>query len=256
MPDLLITTRDQVRTLTLNRPERRNALTPALIDELTAALTEAAETCRIVILTAAGSSFCAGLDISAMQAMDMHTPMQQAAEADRIARLFRTLHELPIPTIAAVTGPAIAGGCGLATLCDFTLAVPTAKFAYTEVRIGFLPALVSAYLTLQIGEKRARDLLLTGRVFAAEEAHRLGLVTEIVAPESLTHRVEGLSTTLLANSPASLRATKALLIEQQRPWLERALSAAAEANAQMRQTPDCREGLAAFLEKRPPVWHG
>ena len=110
------------------------------------------------------------------------TPAEHRTDAERIARLFVTLYELPVPTIAAVHGPAIAGGTGLATICDFTLATPAAKFGFTEVRIGFVPALVSAFLALQVGDKRCRDLLLTGRLFGAAEAHRLGLVNEVVEP--------------------------------------------------------------------------
>jgi methylglutaconyl-CoA hydratase len=176
------------------------------------------------------------------------------ADAGRIAALFRTLYELPKPTIAAVHGPAIAGGTGLATICDFTLAVPSAKFGYTEARIGFVPALVSAFLALQIGDKRARDLLLTGRLFDAAEAHRLGLVNEVVSPNALDDRVKALADQLAANSPESLAATKRLLAAQNKPWLDASIALAMNANAQARQTPDFKEGLAAFLEKRKPVW--
>jgi methylglutaconyl-CoA hydratase len=245
-----------VRTLTLNRPERRNALTPEMQSELIAALEAAGEssTTRVLILTGAGESFCAGLDLSALQAMQHQSPAELADDAARIARVFRTLYELPLPTIAAVNGHAIAGGTGLATLCDFTLAVPAAKFGYTEVKIGFVPALVSAYLILQVGEKRARDLLLTARLFPAEEALGYGLVTEVVPAVSLATRVEALAQTLLANSPSGLRATKQLLAAQNRPWLDAAIEHSMAANAQARETPDFREGIAAFLEKRKPTW--
>jgi methylglutaconyl-CoA hydratase len=253
---LLISDNGPIRTLTLNRPERRNALTPELQNELVAALEHAAATpaIKLLVLTGAGESFCAGLDLSALQGMATKSAFELDDDAHRISRMFRTLYELPLPTIAAVNGHAIAGGTGLATLCDFTLAVPHAKFGYTEVKIGFVPALVSAYLTLQIGDKRVRDLLLTGRLFTAEEAHRLGLVTEIVPPESLAARTEALAATLLANSPSSLRATKLLLANSNRAWLDTALAAALAANASARQTPDFHEGIAAFLEKRPPNW--
>src|SRR5271163_4956937 len=142
------------------------------------------------------------------------------ADAERIAKLFRTLFELPKPTIAAVHGAAIAGGTGLAMACDFTLATPDSKFGYTEVRIGFVPAIVSAFLTLQIGDKRSRDLLLTGRLIDAAEAYRLGLVSEIIASDDLDKRVQALSDTLIANSPQSLRATKLLMAQQNKPWLD------------------------------------
>jgi methylglutaconyl-CoA hydratase len=168
--------------------------------------------------------------------------------------MFRTMYELPKPTIAAVQGLALAGGTGLATMCDFTLAVPAAKFGYTEARVGFVPALVSSYLILQIGEKRARDLLLTGRLFSAEEAFRLGLVTEVVEPEVLPIRVAEIAKTLVANSPESMKATKALLAAQNKPWLDAALEVSMKANAEGRRTHDFKEGVAAFLEKRKPVW--
>jgi len=165
-----------------------------------------------------------------------------------------SLHELPIPTIAAVHGPAIAGGTGLAMACDFTLATPASKFGFTEVRIGFIPALVSAFLSLQVGQKRCRDLLLTGRLFDAEEARQIGLVNEVVAHSELMTRAQAIAQTLLANSPQSLSATKKLLVAQSRPWLDAAIVAALEANAVSRETADFREGVSAFLEKRKPNW--
>jgi methylglutaconyl-CoA hydratase len=256
MQTVLISDAGPVRTLTLNRPDRRNALTPEMQEELIAALQSAADSpgTRVLVLTGAGEAFCAGLDLSALQSM-LSAPFESSiADARRIARLFRTLYELPLPTIAVVNGHAIAGGTGLATLCDFTLAAPHAKFGYTEVRIGFVPALVSAYLTLQIGDKRSRELLLTGRLFTSVEAHALGLVNEVIDPEALAERVDSLCATLLANSPGSLRATKALLADQHRDWLDAAVASALQANADIRHTPDFREGITAFLEKRKPVW--
>jgi len=252
---ILVADREQIRTITLNRPERRNAMTPEMQLELIAAMEEAAgSSCRVVVLQGAGEAFCSGLDLSALQAMHHKSQEDLRADAERVARLFRTLYELPRPAIAAVQGAAIAGGTGLATICDITLATPAAKFGYTEARIGFVPAIVSAYLALQIGDKRSRDLLLTGRLFDAEEAHRLGLVNEIVAPERLMQRVEALAQSLAANSPASLAATKRLMAAQNKPWLDAAIAEAMEANARARETADFREGVAAFLEKRKPVW--
>ena len=256
MSTVLTTESAGVRTITLNRRERRNALTPEMQLELTAAFEDAGTslTTRVVVLTGAGEAFCAGLDLSALQAMQHKPAAELGEDAHRIARMFRSLYELSVPTIAAVNGHAIAGGTGLATLCDFTLAVPAAKFGYTEVKIGFVPALVSAYLTLQVGEKRARGLLLTGRLFDAAEGYRLGLVTEVVEAEDLHARVEALAKSLLANSPSSLRATKRLLAEQNRAWLDAAIEHSMRASAASRETPDFQEGVAAFLEKRRPVW--
>lgn len=244
-----------VRTITLNRPERRNAMTPEMQDELIASMKEAAAgDCRVIVFRGAGDAFCSGLDLAALQTMHNKSAADHRADAERIATLFRTLYELPKPTVAAVHGPAIAGGTGLATICDFTLAVPNAKFGYTEARIGFVPALVSVFLALQIGDKRARDLLLTGRLFDAAEAHRLGLVNEVVPPDVLDERVRVLADQLAANSPESLAATKRLLAEQRKAWLDASIAQAMDANAQARETADFKEGLGAFLEKRKPVW--
>jgi methylglutaconyl-CoA hydratase len=221
--------------------------------ELIAAMeAAAADNCHVLVFAGAGDAFCSGLDLSVLH--EARTAAEHRADAERIATLFRTLYELPVPTIAAVHGAAVAGGTGLATICDFTLATPAAKFGFTEARIGFVPAVVSAYLTLQLGDKRSRDLLLTGRIFDAAEAYRLGLVNEVVPSENLAERVQVLAETLVANSPQALAATKQLLAAQNKAWLDAAIEAALEANAQARETADFREGVAAFLEKRKPVW--
>ena len=252
---ILVAESGPIRTITLNRPERRNAMTPEMQMELIAALEEAAESdCRVLVLTGAGESFCSGLDLSALKAMQDASAAEHRTDAERIARLFLALYEMPMPTIAAVHGAAIAGGAGLATICDFTLATPAAKFGFTEVRIGFVPALVSAFLALQIGDKRSRDLLLTGRIVDAAEAHRIGLVNEVVAAEKLGERVQALAETLIANSPESLKATKRLMEAHNRAWLDAAVAEALEANALSRETADFREGVTAFLEKRRPDW--
>jgi methylglutaconyl-CoA hydratase len=252
---ILVTDEGEVRTITLNRPERRNAMTPEMQLELIAAL-EAAATCncRVMVMQGAGQTFCSGLDLTVLQGMDDKSAVEHREDAERITKLFRTLYELPKPTIAAVHGAAVAGGAGLATICDFTLAAPAAKFGFTEARIGFVPALVSAFLALQIGDKRARDLLLTARLFDAEEAFRLGLVNEVVPPDSLAEYVRALAQMLAANSPESLAATKRLLAAQNKSWLDAAIAEAMEANALARATADFREGVASFLEKRRPTW--
>jgi methylglutaconyl-CoA hydratase len=244
-----------IRTITMHRPERRNAMTPEMQMELIAALEEtAASTTRVLVLTGAQDAFCSGLDISVLREMSGKSADEYRTDAERIARLFLALYELPIPTIAAVHGPAIAGGAGLAIICDFTLATPEAKFGFTEARIGFVPALVSAFLALQIGGKHSRDLLLTGRIVNAEEAHRMGLVNEIVPHAELAARVQKFAELLLANSPQSIASTKRLLAAQNKAWLDSAIEAALEANTQSRETADFREGVAAFLEKRKPEW--
>lgn len=252
---IVVANRGPIRTITLHRPERRNAMTPEMQMELIDALEEtASSSARVLVLTGANDAFCSGLDISVLREMRGKSPHEYRADAERIARLFLAVYELSIPTIAAVHGPAIAGGAGLAILCDFTLATREARFGFTEVRIGFVPALVSAFLALQLGGKHARNLLLTGRIIDAEEAHRIGLVNEVVPHEELAQRVQSLADTLLANSPQSIAATKRLLASQNKAWLGAAIEAALEANAQSRETVDFQEGVAAFLEKRKPEW--
>ncbi len=248
---------DCVATLTLNRPEKRNAISQVMMNELLTALREIlGGPARVVILTGAGKAFCGGMDLEELKALASQTPEQHREDSRRIADLLRTVYSFPKPLIAAVNGPAIAGGCGLATLADFTLAAPEAAFGYTEVRIGFMPAIVSVFLLRQIGEKRARDLLLTGRIISAEEAYRLGLVTEVVAKEKLMERARELAATLLAVSPTSLVYTKRLLQKISEADLDRELELAVEENARIRSTADFREGLASFLGKCKPQWRG
>jgi methylglutaconyl-CoA hydratase len=246
-----------VAALTLNRPEKRNAISFDLIDDLLRALEEVSKSDAIVlILTGAEKAFCSGLDLDNLKALLGRTPEQNLQDSRTMVQLFRSLYEFPKVTIAAVNGTAIAGGTGLALLCDFTLAVPEAKFGYTEVRIGFVPAIVSTFLLRQVGEKQARDLLLTGRLFDAAEAVRLGLVSEIVPRENLMPRARALAAALMENSPASLRATKQLLTDHARPELDAQLESAVRENAAIRTTADFREGISSFLEKRKPVWTG
>src|SRR5499433_2223638 len=241
---------DGITTITLNRPDKRNAISYELIDDLIAALKQAASASpNIVILTGSGTAFCAGMDLDNLKQLIGRSGEQNLKDSETMAGLFRTLYDFPKVTIAAVNGAAIAGGTGLATLCDFTLAVPEAKFGYTEVRIGFVPGIVSSFLIANIGEKRARDLLLTGRLFDAEEAHRLGLVNEIVAAEQLMPRAYELARQLMENSPASLRATKALLSSYTKEQLDRQVAQAVRENAAIRQTADFKEGITSFLEK-------
>jgi methylglutaconyl-CoA hydratase len=244
-----------ILTITLNRPQRRNALTPTMIQELTLALRVAEDSrCGIVVLRAAGEHFCSGLDLSELRAMTGRSFEQHRLDSMNIAELFRTLYSLSLPSIAEVRGFALAGGMGLATLCDFTLATEDARFGYTEVKIGFVPAIVSSFLLLQVGEKQARDLLLSGRIIDAAEARTLGLITRVVPGDQLDAAMSELATSLLANSPVAMRATKHLLHRQEIEQLSRNVREAVNANAELRATDDFREGIAAFLEKRKPVW--
>src|SRR5579872_5207986 len=244
-----------VATVTLSRPDKRNAISYELIDDLLAALDEVSKSAaRVLILTGSGKAFCSGMDLENLKALTGRMPEQNVRDSETMARLFRSLYDFPKPTIAAVNGAAIAGGCGLATLCDFTLAVPEAKFGYTEVRIGFVPAIVSTFLLRQVGEKHARDLLLTGRIIEAEEAHRIGLINEIVPSEKLSGRARELASQIMENSPASLVCTKRLLSEHARIELDSQIQSAVRENAAIRSTADFREGISSFLEKRKPRW--
>jgi methylglutaconyl-CoA hydratase len=246
-----------VATITLNRPEKRNAVSFQLIRELSAAL-DAVEgsSANVVILTGAGKAFCAGLDLDELKSLLGKTHEENLKDSAVTAAMFRRLYDFPKPTIAAVNGAAIAGGTGLATMCDFTLAVPEAKFGYTEVRIGFVPAIVSSILVWQVGHKIARDLLLTGRLFDASEAQRLGLVNEVLPADMLLGRARELAAQLLENSPTSVRATKKLINSFIAAQLDAQIATAIEDNARIRATADFREGVSSFLEKRKPLWSG
>jgi methylglutaconyl-CoA hydratase len=242
-------------TITLNRPDKRNAISIHMIAELQAALDDIEQThSRVVILTGSGKAFCAGIDLDYLQAIGKQSAAENQEDSKRIAKMFRKIWSYSRPLIAAVNGHALAGGCGIATLCDFTLSVPEAKFGYTEVKIGFLPAIVSVFLTRQIGEKRARDLLLTGRLVEAPEAKELGLLNEIVPAENLMARTHELAETILAASPSSITRAKHLLVSAAAAGIDHDLERAVLESARVRCTPDFKEGLAAFLEKRKPIW--
>ncbi len=246
-----------IATITLNRPEKRNAISFVLVEELQAALREVEQSrARVVILTGAGKAFCAGMDLDELKGLLGKTPEENVKDSKVMAGLFRGLYEFPLPTIAAVNGAAVAGGTGIATMCDFTLAVPNAKFGYTEVRIGFVPAIVSSILVWQVGHKIARDLLLSGRTFDADDAYRWGLVNEVVEPERLMDKAKSLATELMQSSPSSLRATKKLINSFIAEQLDRQITQAVEDNARIRATADFREGVTSFLEKRKPNWSG
>ena len=228
-----------------------------MIEDLLASLAEVqSSSARVGILTGEGKAFCSGMDLDELRAIATRSPVEHLEDSRRMARLFRTVYSFPKPLIAAVNGHALAGGCGLATLADFTISVPDAKFGYTEVRIGFIPALVSVFLRRQIGEKRTRDLALTGRLFDAAEAREMGLVNLVVAAEELMAEARKLAATLIAASPTSLARTKRLLVQFSEGDLDREISMAIQENADIRSTADFREGLASFPEKRTPKWTG
>ncbi|PYT64830.1 MAG: enoyl-CoA hydratase [Acidobacteria bacterium] len=254
-PTLLLDMAGEIGHITLNRPDKRNAISAAMIADLQTALDEIENShARVVILTGAGKAFCSGMDLEMLAAIAQQSAAENQEDSRRLAKLFRRIWSFPRPLIAAVNGAALAGGCGIATLCDFTLAVPEAKFGYTEVKIGFLPALVSVFLIRQIGEKRTRDLLLTGRIIEAAEAKELGLVNEIVPAEKLLERSRELAQLLIAASPASLSRAKRLMTSAAAAGVDADLERAILENSRIRCTPDFKEGLASFLEKRKPVW--
>jgi len=246
-----------IATVIFNRPEKRNALSFQMIADVLTALDEIENSEALVaIFTGAGKAFCAGMDLDELKSLIGKTRAENVEDSRRMAKLFRRLYDFPKPTIAAVNGAAIAGGTGIATMCDFTFAAPEAKFGYTEVRIGFVPAIVSSVLVWQVGHKIARDLLLTGRVFDADEAHRIGLVNEVVPSDSLMKRSRELAGKLIENSPSSVRLTKKLINSFISQALDDQMQQAIEENAAIRQTSDFREGVSSFLEKRKPRWSG
>lgn len=244
-----------IATITLSVPEKRNAISSKMVGELLGALDEAEKgPARVVILTGSGKAFCAGMDLSELQELARETQEKNVEDARRLSKMLYRLYSLPKPVIAAVNGPAIAGGSMLATLADFTLAVPDAKFGYPEVKLGFMPALVVVFLRRQIADRAARQLLLTGKIIGAPEAHRIGLVAEIVAPEKLMDRAHEIAAELIAASPTSIARTKTFMLGFDDAALQAELEQAVEANADIRSTPDFKEGIASFLEKRSPKW--
>ena len=252
---VILQSEGELAFLTLNRPDKRNALSPELIADILEALdTIERGPSRVAILTGAGQSFCAGMDLAALRKLADQTPAENLADARRTLGLFRRVWSFPKPLIAAVNGAAVAGGAGLATLCDFTIAATEAKFGYPEVRIGFMPALISAFLQLQVGEKAARDLLLTGRIFGADEARELGLVNRVVPAEQVVAVAREIAGELMQNSPHSLLVTKRLLVRVDEDELNRRLELGIAESVAIRETAELREGLNAFLEKRKPDW--
>jgi methylglutaconyl-CoA hydratase len=252
---LLVESARGVKTITLNRPDKRNALSPMLIEELIVALHEAESCdCGVVILTGAGSAFCAGLDMEQLETVNARTPQENRRDSENMARVLRTLYDFPKPTIAAVNGPAIALGMGMATIPDFTLATPDARFGYNEVRLGFVPAIAASFLLRQVGESRTRELLLCGRILKAQEALQLGLVTQIVEPHDLMPTARALAQTLLLNSPQAMQAVKRLLSKHAQRRLDEELEDGIEANAEQRSTEDFMEGVLAFKQHRRADW--
>lgn len=249
--------KDRVAFVTLNRAEKRNALNPELISELKVALDRAAldTSAKVIVLKANGEAFCAGADLAYLQQLQKFSYEENLADSQHLMELFLKIYTLPKVVVAQVQGHALAGGCGLASVCDFVFAAPEAKFGYTEVKIGFVPALVAVFLIRKLGEQRARQLLLTGELIKAEEAFARGLVTRVVPAELLNDHVVTFCTNLIeSNSEQSMQLTKSLIAKVQDMSIEDALNYAASVNANARATEDCKRGIAAFLSKQDLKW--
>jgi methylglutaconyl-CoA hydratase len=249
--------KERVGYITLNRPDKRNALSHELIEELKSTFIKAEQDVdvKIVVLNANGESFCAGADLAYLQQLQNFSYDENLADSNHLKGLFLKIYSLKKVVIAQVQGHALAGGCGLANVCDFTFAVPEAKFGYTEVKIGFIPALVAVFLVRKIGEQKARQLLLTGEIIKAEEALARGIVTKVVSKEELNATVFDFAQNLIkSNSSQSMELTKQLILEAQGLRLEDALNLAATMNAKARATDDCKKGIAAFLNKQELRW--
>ena len=258
MSELLLRHRDgPVLTLTLNRPDKRNALGADLVAALKDALAEAATdgAVRVVVLTGAGKVFSAGADLAALEALQTASAEANLADSQHLADLFAAIYRHPKPIIARVNGHAIAGGCGLAAVCDFALVADHAKLGFTEVRIGFVPAIVSVFVLRKLGEAAARDLMLRGHLISAAEAAEVGLVTRSLPAADLDAATDALARELATETSASaVTLTKQLLADVPGMGLGEALGHAVQLNALARSTDDCKAGIAAFLGKTDPPW--
>lgn len=248
---------EPVATLTLNRPEKRNALNGALVAALARELAAVADRpeVRVVVLTGAGKVFSAGADLAELARLQETTTEENLADSEQLAALFRQLAYYPKPVIARLNGHAIAGGCGLAVACDFAIAAAGSKLGFTEVRIGFVPAIVATFVLRRVGETAVRDLLLRGRLIEAEEAVRLGLIHQVVPGEALDATVQALAWELATEtSPSAVAMTRRLLADLSGLSLDAALAYATRVNALARGTADCKAGIRAFLERQDPPW--
>lgn len=248
---------DRIGYITLNRPDKRNALSFELVSELKAAFDKAAsdEHVKVIVLKANGDAFCAGADLAYLQQLQKNTFEENLADSNHLKELFLKIYTLNKVVIAQIQGHALAGGCGLAAVCDYSITVPEAKFGYTEVKIGFIPAIVSVFLIRRVGEGKAKQLLLTGDLITAEEARQAGLVNVVTTKETLEAEVQKLANHLIAtNSAQSMATTKQMIAAVQSMSLEQALDHVAQLNAQARASSDCQRGIAAFLNKEKIIW--
>jgi methylglutaconyl-CoA hydratase len=248
----------RVCTITLSRPEKHNALDDLIIAELSAAfqLAQKDAEVKVILLKGEGESFCSGADLEYLQRVSTFDFNQNQEDSSNLMRLFLQIYSLRKPVIGVVQGNALAGGCGLATVCDLVVASrETARFGYTEVRIGFIPAIVSVFLVRRIGEGRARELTLRGRVLSADEAYRIGLVNYVVPETEIDQFAANLAAEIVKNcSASSLGLIKELFSRIHGMSTTDALSYAANLNALARMTDDCRKGIEAFLKKETMNW--
>jgi methylglutaconyl-CoA hydratase len=255
---LIYETADRRARITLNRPEKRNALDDTFVRELTSAFVSAGKdpNVKVILLAGAGSAFCAGADLEYLSRVSQFDLEENRSDSMQLANLFRVIHELRKPVIALVNGPALAGGCGLASCCDFIIASEeTAKFGYTEVHIGFIPAIVMIFLIKRVGEGKARELVLRGNILKAREAREMGLINMVVPQNELDAAATALSAELIdENSSVAMGLCKEMFSKLPGMNVPDALDFAANMNAAARMTPDCKQGIASFLKKERPHW--
>lgn len=251
MSEILTSTENSIFTITLNRPEKRNALNDALIGDLKNALrqADADETLRAVVIRGAGKDFCSGADLSALQKISESDVMENWDDARNLMELFTLIRNIKVPVIAAVHGRALAGGCGLATACDLVLAAKTARFGYPEVRIGFVPAMVMAILRRNVSEKRAFELATQGFEFDAETAGEFGLINQIFDDETFDADVQNYVSIYEKVSRSAVVLSKRLLYQMDGMTFEAALAAGVDVNTIARLTEDCQNGIAKFLNR-------
>ena len=251
------TVKERIGFITLNRPEKRNALSFEFVKELTDAFLQAEvdEKVKVVVLKANGETFCAGADLGYLQKLQNFSREENMEDSRNLKELFYKIYTLNKVVIAQVQGHALAGGCGLATVCDFVFAVPEAKFGYTEVKIGFIPAIVMVFLIRKIGEQKSKQLLLSGELVSGDLAAHFGLVNKIIEKEKLETAVIDFATKLIKNnSGQSMGLTKRMIGEVQSMKLEEALEFAVVKNVEARTSRDCRKGIQAFLNKEDLTW--
>jgi methylglutaconyl-CoA hydratase len=241
-----------VARITLNRPDKRNALNAAVIAGLKESLRAASrdDSVRVVVIAGAGKDFCSGADLSQLQQLAQASVSENAEDARSLLELFLLIRQIPVPVVGAVTGRALAGGAGLASACDLVLAAKSARFGYPEVKIGFVPAMVAAILRRNVSEKRAFDLLTRGAEFSAEQARAFGLVNEIYGDESFAADVTAYVTEFAKLSRSAVSLTKTLLYQMDGLSFSAALETGADVNVIARLTADCQERVAKFLRKQ------